>query len=62
MAKVRHNCEVNYGSYNGEFTVLCDEDDDRETVGYKIKKQAELNFLAMASFSFKILSTEKLDY
>ena len=61
MARVMHTCEVVYGSYDGTVEVICDADDDKETVKAKIKKQEGLNFLAMATYQVKIIKTRDLD-
>lgn len=58
--RVEHTCEVNYGSYNGISKVVCDADDDLDIVKAKVKKQEKLNFLAMASYSVKIINTHYL--
>lgn len=55
---VIHTCKVVYGSYSGTVKIWCDEDDDLETIKAKITRQERLNFLSMATYQVKILSTE----
>lgn len=62
MGQVIHTCDVVYGSYDGQIDVVCDEDDEMETVKAKIKRKADLNFLSMATYSVKIVSTRRVDY
>lgn len=62
MAQVIHTCDVIYGSYDGQIDVVCDEDDDMETIKGKVRRQANLNFLSMATYSVKIINTKQLRY
>lgn len=58
---VIHTCDVVYGSYYATIKVRCDENDDLENVKAKVRKQAGLNFLSMATFQVKITDTQYLD-
>ncbi len=63
MAMVIHTVNVVYGSYAQDgIKVRCNDDDDLETVKAKVKKQLDLNFLAMATYSVKITNTITLNY
>lgn len=62
MAQVKHTVDVVYGSYSGKVEVICDENDDRNIVIAKVKRQANLNFLAMCTERYTITNTETLNY
>jgi hypothetical protein len=58
---VEHTCNVTYGSYYEEgVKIVCDKDDDLDTVKSKIRKKLSLNFLSMATYSVKIINTNRL--
>jgi hypothetical protein len=59
MAYVTHTVNVQYGSYYEEgIKVLCNENDDMETIKGKIRRELSLNFLSMATYSVKITDTK----
>jgi hypothetical protein len=58
--KVIYTIDVVYGSYNEIVKVICDENDDMATIEARVRRQYSLNFLPMAYFKVKILSTEYL--
>lgn len=60
--QVIHTVKVVYGSYSGTIKVRCNEDDDMETIKAKVRKQADLNFLSMATYQVKIIDTNYLNY
>jgi hypothetical protein len=61
MAQVIHTVNVVYGSYSeGGVQVRCDENDDLDTIKEKVKRDLDLNFLPMATFSVKVISTQHL--
>ncbi len=63
MAQVIHTVNVVYGSYSQDgVKICCDEDDDIEIVKAKVRRQFDLTFLSMATYSVKIIDTERLDY
>ncbi len=58
MENVIHTCNVVYGSYSqDDVKVYCDEDDDMSVIKAKVRRQLDLNFLPMAHYSVKIIST-----
>lgn len=61
MANVLHTCFVVYGSYSGHVEILCNDEDDLETIKARIRKQEKLDFLSMATYTVRILSTKKLE-
>lgn len=61
MARVIRTVDVVYGSYSGTVKVLGDSDDDLEIVKAQVKRQENLNFLAMATYSCKIIDTQYLN-
>jgi hypothetical protein len=58
--KVQHTCKVVYGSYSGTVKIICDENDDHETVKAKIRRQEKLDFLSMATYQVKVIDTKDL--
>jgi len=61
MAQVLHTVKWTYGSYEGQTTVLCDEDASPDTIEAKVRRKEGLNFLVMASCYFEIVSTKRYD-
>jgi hypothetical protein len=59
MAKVLHTVKIVYGIGTGNTTILCDENDDLETVTAKVIKQEGLNYLPMATPKITIVSTDR---
>lgn len=61
MAQVIHTVNVVYGSYSQDgIKITCDENDDLDQIKAKIKRLYSLNFLAMYTYSVKIVNTEKI--
>lgn len=48
--------KLNYGTYEGEEIVYCDENDENDLVIARAWKQAKADFLPMAYTSAKIVS------
>ncbi|WP_303409915.1 hypothetical protein [Pontibacter sp. BT731] len=59
MAKVKHTVNIVYGIGTGTTTILCDENDDLETVTAKVVKQEGLNYLPTATPKITIEHTER---
>lgn len=60
---VELTCKVVYGSYSqDDVKIVCDENDDLETIKGKIKKKYALNFLSMATYSVKVTDRKYLSY
>lgn len=60
--RVVHTCNVTYGSYYEEgVEVVCDENDDLDTVKAKIRRKLDLNFLSMATYNVRITNTRSFD-
>ena len=57
MAQVTHTVKWVYGSYSGKTTIRVDEDADMGTIEARIRRVENLNFLSMASTSFKVVAT-----
>ena len=47
--------KMQYGQYEGETTVLCDDDSSEEHIKAKARKQLGADFLPMAYESFEII-------
>jgi len=60
---MKHKCivKIQYGTYSGEETVICDEDTDTEVVHRIALKRAKCDFLPMAYTSCKIASREPIE-
>ena len=57
MAQVTHTVKWVYGSYSGKTNSRVDEDADMGTIEARIRRVENLNFLSMASTSFKVVAT-----
>jgi hypothetical protein len=59
MAYVTHTVDIVYGSYSEKgYEVVCDENDDLDSITSKVRKRLSLNFLPMSHLSVKITNTE----
>lgn len=57
MGQVIHLVWFNYGLGTGTTTIRCNAEDDMSVIEGKVKRDKDLNYLPMCSFSVKILST-----
>lgn len=57
---MRQKCivKLQYGTYNGEEVVFCDENDESETIIARAWGQAKADFLSMCYTSATIISRE----
>jgi hypothetical protein len=58
MKYVKHTVKIVYGLGTGTATIICNENDDLETVTAKIIKQEGLTYLAIATPKITIIKTE----
>ena len=54
----RATIKYQYGSYSGTVDVIAKDTDDNDILYAKAKKKADLNFLAMAYESYKVIWRE----
>jgi hypothetical protein len=59
MAMVKHTVKIVYGIGTGTTTIICNENDDLETVTAKVVKQEGLNYLPMSTPEITITHTER---